>query len=53
MYSHDPEDEFPSDLFKSDDNYTDYLLQIHLYMGRNFPPADETGAADPFVIARC
>jgi Ca2+-dependent lipid-binding protein len=22
-------------------------------MGRNFPPADETGAADPFIIARC
>ena len=22
-------------------------------MGRNFPPADETGGADPFVIARC
>lgn len=22
-------------------------------MGKDFPPADETGAADPFVIARC
>ena len=22
-------------------------------MGRDFPPADETGAADPFIIARC
>lgn len=22
-------------------------------MGRNFPAADETGASDPFVIARC
>ena len=22
-------------------------------MGRDFPPADETGAADPFVVARC
>jgi Ca2+-dependent lipid-binding protein len=22
-------------------------------MGRDFPPADESGAADPFVIARC
>ena len=53
MYSRDPEDDFPSDMFEKLNNYTDYLLQIHLYMGRNFPPADETGAADPFVIARC
>jgi hypothetical protein len=53
MYSHDPEDDFPSSIFKSFDTYTEYLLQIHLYMGRDFPPADETGAADPFVIARC
>jgi len=22
-------------------------------MGRDLPPADETGAADPFVIVRC
>lgn len=22
-------------------------------MGRDFPPADETGAADPFVNVRC
>ena len=22
-------------------------------MGRDFPPADETGSSDPFVIARC
>jgi Ca2+-dependent lipid-binding protein len=22
-------------------------------MGRNFPAADESGASDPFVIARC
>lgn len=22
-------------------------------MGRDFPPADETGAADPFIIIRC
>lgn len=54
MYSRDPEDEFPSDLFKSpDEYYIEYCLQIHLYMGRNFPAADETGAADPFIIARC
>lgn len=37
----------------SHDQYTEYLLQIHLYMGKDFPPADETGAADPFIIARC
>ena len=30
-----------------------HKLRIHLYMGRNFPPADETGASDPFVIIRC
>ena len=30
-----------------------FTLRIHLYMGRNFPPADETGASDPFVIIRC
>ena len=53
MYSHDPEDEFPADIFKGDDAYVDYLLQIHLYMGRDFPAADETGASDPFIIARC
>lgn len=53
MYSKDAEDDFPKDLFKSQDDYLDYLLQIHLYMGRDFPPADETGAADPFIIARC
>jgi C2 domain/FerI (NUC094) domain len=43
----------PEKLFKSQDDYTKYLLHVHLYMGRNFPPADETGAADPFVIVRC
>jgi len=53
LYSTDAEDDFPTDLFKSLDEYTDYLLQIHLYMGRSLPPADETGAADPFIIARC
>ena len=26
---------------------------MHLYMGRALPPADETGASDPFIIARC
>lgn len=26
IYSHDPEDEFPNDLFKGDDDYVDYLL---------------------------
>ena len=53
LYSKDAEDNFPKDLFKSSSEYIDYLLHIHLYMGRNFPPADETGAADPFIIARC
>ena len=42
-----------NDLFKSKENYIRYVLQIHLYMGRDMPPADETGAADPFVIAKC
>ena len=53
LYSRDPDDEFPADLFKSDEDYIDYLLQVHLYMGRDLPPADESGAADPFVIMRC
>lgn len=57
LYSKDPEDDFPEPeiMFPgmNPDNYTKYLLQIHLYIGRDFPPADETGAADPFVIARC
>ena len=53
LYSKDFEDEFPETIFKSLENYTEYLLQIHLYMGRDFPPADETGAADPFIIVRC
>ena len=53
LYSKDVEDTFPKDLFKPLSTYTDYLLQLHIYMGRNFPPADETGAADPFIIARC
>ena len=53
MYSRDAEDEFPTDLFKSNEDYTDYLLQIHIYQGRNLPPADETGAADPFIVSRC
>jgi hypothetical protein len=53
IYSKDIEDDFPADLFKSQDTYVDYLLHIHLYMGRDFPPADETGAADPFIVARC
>ncbi len=41
------------DLFKPKDNYIKYVLQIHLYMGRDIPPADETGASDPFIIAKC
>jgi len=41
------------DLFKDRNNYIKYVLQVHLYMGRDMPPADETGAADPFVIAKC
>ena len=53
MYSKDPEDEFPADLFKDESNYKEYLLHLHLYMGRDFPAADETGASDPFIIARC
>jgi hypothetical protein len=62
LYSRDPEEDDIWDeklLFKGWDSnnthnefYTDYLLHIHLFMGRNFPPADETGGADPFVMAR-
>jgi len=51
MFTGDIEEELPK--FMSKDNYKDYLVQIHLYMGRDFPAADETGASDPFVIARC
>ena len=54
IYTKDPSDEFLPDRVKSSEvYYKDYLLHIHLYMGREFPPADDTGAADPFVIARC
>lgn len=53
LYSKDVEDSFPEDLFKGEADYVEHLMHIHLYMGRDLPPADETGAADPFVIARC
>jgi hypothetical protein len=53
MYTKDPIDDFSESRFKGREHYTDYLLNIHLYMGKDFPPADETGAADPFIIARC
>ena len=33
--------------------YNDFLIHVHLFMGRDFPAADETGAADPFIIVRC
>lgn len=53
IYNDDPDDQFSNIKFLSRDLYQEYLLQIHLYMGKDFPPADDTGAADPFVIARC
>jgi len=51
LYTKEPSDDFAPTRFKQ--NETAYLLLVHLFMGREFPPADETGAADPFVIARC
>eukprot|EP01016_Furgasonia_blochmanni_P049256 TRINITY_DN7455_c0_g1_i2.p1 TRINITY_DN7455_c0_g1~~TRINITY_DN7455_c0_g1_i2.p1 ORF type:complete len:1220 (-),score=269.58 TRINITY_DN7455_c0_g1_i2:385-4044(-) len=30
-----------------------YEARFFLFMGRGLPPADETGACDPFVIIRC
>jgi hypothetical protein len=51
LYSKEPTDEFLPSRFKQQES--EYLLLIHLFMGCEFPPADETGAADPFVIARC
>jgi hypothetical protein len=53
LYTTDPKDDFSGSIFKDQSNYTEYLLHVHLYMGKDFPPADETGAADPFVVARC
>ena len=54
MYNSNTTDNFdPQHLFLKRDNYIKYILQIHLVMGRDFPPADETGAADPFIIAKC
>jgi hypothetical protein len=63
LYSRDPDpkDKWDKTIFKGWDDldedgnnkfYKEYLLQMHLYIGRNFPPADATGAADPFVVAR-
>jgi hypothetical protein len=60
LYSKDPDPSEPDDMLEPkdyflplDEHYTEFLLQIHLYIGRNFPAADESGAADPFIIARC
>ena len=53
LYSKDIEDEFPKDIFKGKEFYSRFLIQIHLFMGRDFPPADETGSSDPFIIVRC
>lgn len=55
LYSKEPPttDNFSFDRFQTGDSYVDYLLQVHLFMGKDFPPADESGAADPFIIARC
>jgi len=33
--------------------YEEYVLRVFVYMGRDLPPADDTGLADPFVIIRC
>ncbi len=54
LYTKDPDD-VPKDLFKklqSENVYSEYKLQIHLYQGRSFPAADETGASDPFIVFR-
>ena len=55
LYSTNPTDELKGEALFPDRelNYTEYLLQVHLYIGRNLPPADESGAADPFVVVRC
>jgi len=51
LFTGDIEEELPK--FQPRDLYQDYILQVHLYIGRDFPPADTTGAADPFIVARC
>ena len=28
-------------------------MRVHLYVGRDLPPADEGGVSDPFIIVRC
>lgn len=33
--------------------FRSFQLRVHLYIGRNLPPADEGGVSDPFVIIRC
>lgn len=33
--------------------YIDYQLRIHLYLGRQIPPADKSGTSDPFLKVRC
>ena len=41
------------DIQLQDIPYAPYILRVELYVGRDFPPADESGAADPFVSVRC
>jgi len=53
MYSKEGSENYDKSIFKSRENYSDYQLHLNIFMGRDFPPADETGAADPFIIARC
>jgi hypothetical protein len=52
-YEGNPTDTFESGQLVDMNKYSPYLLNMHVYMGRNFPPADESGAADPFISIRC
>lgn len=53
IYEGNVEDVFKKGPLVDQSLLTPYLLTLHIYMGRNFPPADESGAADPFVSIRC
>lgn len=34
-------------------NSEPYTLKLYVYLARNLPAGDKTGASDPFVLARC